>query len=159
MNTLEKETLTLREITPDDLFFLYQVYASTRMDEMVLTGWPQQQIDWFLQMQFNLQHSQWQQNNPDAEFNLILLDNTSVGRLYIDHREKQIHIIDIAILPEFRGKGIGTYFLNGLKEEAHQKAMKLSLYVEKNNPARFLYQKIGFRVVEDGEVYHLMEIE
>ena len=153
------DTLSLRKISKEDLPFLYQVYASTRWEELAVTGWPKEQIDWFLLTQFNMQHTQWQQNYPQADFDLILLDHTPVGRLYVDRWETEIRIIDIAVLPEFRGRGIGTHFLKQLKREAGQKKLLLSLHVEKNNPARSLYQRLGFRLAQEDDVYDLLEIE
>jgi ribosomal protein S18 acetylase RimI-like enzyme len=158
-NVLVNEALTLQSIKKDDDVFLYELYASTRIEEMALTGWPAQQIDWFLQMQFNLQHNQWQENYPDAAFDLILMKGQPVGRLYVDHQVVEIRVIDIAILPEFRGQGIGTYCLKQLIEEAKNVNKKLSLHVERNNPAMKLYQRLGFKVVNQGEVYFLMEIQ
>ena len=123
MNSLNDGTLTLRKIDASDTSFLYQVYASTRIDEMLLSGWSKSQIDWFLEMQFNLQHTQWQHYYPDAAFDLILLDDIPVGRLYIDRRETEIRIVDIAILPQFRSRGIGTYLLCKLIDEGKEKGI------------------------------------
>ena len=151
-------TLSLRRISTADLSFLYQVYASTRWEELAVTGWPQTQIDLFLHAQFNMQHDQWQQHYPKASFDVILLNEVPVGRLYVDRRETEIRIIDIAILPKFRGRGIGTHYLTLLKEEAKHKGLNLSLHVEKQNHARALYVRMGFKVVQEGDVYDLMEV-
>jgi ribosomal protein S18 acetylase RimI-like enzyme len=159
MNSLNDGTLTLRKIDASDTSFLYQVYASTRIDEMLLSGWSKSQIDWFLEMQFNLQHTQWQQCYPDAAFDLILLDDTPVGRFYIDRRETEIRIVDIAILPQFRGRGIGTFFLSEIINEGKGKGLPVSLHVEKNNPARSLYERMGFKLVEAGDVYDLLVVK
>ncbi|MBI9050200.1 MAG: GNAT family N-acetyltransferase [Anaerolineaceae bacterium] len=149
--------LALRKINIKDLPFLFHVYASTRSEEMVLAGWDTAQTKAFLHMQFNLQHTQWQQRFSQANFDIILLEGKSVGRFYVDRSKKEIHIIDIAILPEFRGQGIGSYLIEELIAEAKGKNKKLSLQVLKTNPVIGLYQRIGFRVVQEDDVYALME--
>jgi ribosomal protein S18 acetylase RimI-like enzyme len=148
---------SFRPIEPNDMGFLYQVYASTRMDEMALFGWPEAQIQFFLQMQFNMQHTQWRQMTPDAEFSIILVDGEPAGRLYVDRRIGEIHLIEITLLPAYRNRGIGSQIIQDLLNEAAQKKCSLSLHVQKDNPAVRLYRGLDFKVVGENDVYQLME--
>ena len=113
-------TARLRPVRPEDESFLYEVYASTRLDELALTGWTEQQKKEFLQMQFGAQHRYYHEQFPEAEFHIILIQNLPIGRLYVDRRSDEIRIIDIALLPEYRNAGIGSMFLHNLMEEAEQ---------------------------------------
>ncbi|HEX6939117.1 MAG TPA: GNAT family N-acetyltransferase, partial [Longimicrobiales bacterium] len=64
---------------------------------------------------------------------------------------------DIALLPEHRGRGIGTALLEALIAEADAAGKPVSIHVEQYNPARRLYARLGFREVEDLGVYVFME--
>lgn len=154
-----KERLSFRPIREQDVEFLYKVYAATREEEMALTGWDEQQKEEFLRMQFNLQHTQYLGNYPDASFEILLFDNIPAGRLYVDRREKEIRIIDIAVLPEFRKLGIGSTILKDLITEADEKNLPLNCHVERLNPARKLYEKLGFKLKEDRGMHFFMEKE
>ena len=80
-----------------------------------------------------------------------------IGRLYVDRRTEEIRIIDIALLPEYRGKGVGSKLIRALLDEAEQERMPVRIHVERFNPALRLYRRLGFKVVEDEGVYYLME--
>ena len=149
--------IRLKPIRPGDEEFLYQVYASTRMDEMAMVDWSKEQIESFLRMQFNAQHKYYQENYVGSRFDIILKNKTSVGRLYVARWEKEVRIIDIALLPEFRRKGIGSKLLKDIMAEAANDDKPVSIHVEHNNPALSLYQMLGFHQIDDTGVYFLME--
>lgn len=158
---MEKETnlelIDFRPMTDKDLEFMYAVYADSRADEMAMTGWPPKQVDAFLRQQFELQHKQYIEHYKGAQFDVILYDGEKVGRLYILRREEDIRIIDIALLHQFRRKGIGSKIMNDLVNEADEKKTTLSLHVETNNPAMGLYERMGFEKGELRGVYYYME--
>lgn len=147
----------LQPASGEDAEFLYQVYVSTREIEMALTGWPPENIEKFLRFQFNLQDTQYRRNYPDAEFSVIYLDRQRVGRLYINQTDKEIRIIDISLLSEFRHRGLGTYILQGIIAQADAAGLPMRLSVGFDNPARNLYKKLGFTVTNDSGVYLAME--
>lgn len=149
--------LTLRASGPSDEEFLFNVYSSTRADEMALVDWTGEQKAAFLRMQFEAQSRSYLENYPGAEFNIILLDGKPVGRLYIHRRPNEIRIMDIAILPEFRRRGIGTFFMNQVLEDAKSSSTTVTIHVERFNPAMQLYKWLGFHLKEDRGVYHLLE--
>jgi len=141
-----------------DLAFLCRLYASTRQEELAQTGWPQAQIDSFLQQQFEAQHVHYMKHFAKAKFDLIL--NTRgqpIGRLYLDERQDEIRIIDIALLPANRGNGIGGRILEDILAQAQKSHKPVRIHVEKNNPAMRLYRRLGFFPVEDQGVYELLE--
>lgn len=153
-----KPGITLRPITPEDMDFLCQVYTSTRQEEMALvTDWSEAQKAAFLQMQFNAQHAHYAEHYPRAQFEIILLDGTPIGRLYVDRRVKEIRIVDITLLPEYRNRGIGSGFLKEIMNEGTQTGLPITIHVEMFNPALRLYDRLGFRRIADHGVYYLME--
>ncbi|MHB8628921.1 MAG: GNAT family N-acetyltransferase [Aggregatilineales bacterium] len=151
-------TVTLRPIAlPDDLDFLYQVYASTRAAEMALVGWTDAQKEAFVRFQFNAQHQYYQENYGDARFDVILQVEQPVGRLYVQRPPDQLHIIDITVLPEYQHRGIGTALLQTLIAESEQTKRPIQIHVEQFNPALHWYQQLGFEQIELYGVYFRME--
>lgn len=150
-------SLRLRPITPADDAFLARVYASSRAEELAITGWPEELKADFCRRQFDAQSAYYAQNYPGASFQIIERDGWPVGRLYVDRLEKEIRIVDITLLPEFRGSGIGTKLLRELQAEARPAGKSLTIHVERFNRALSLYQRLGFQEVEDEGVYLLME--
>lgn len=149
--------ITLRPLTSEDTDFLYQVYASTREAELALVDWPEAQKTAFLQMQFNAQHTDYSKNYPEAQFQIILLDGAPIGRLYVDRDLKEIRIVDISLLPEYRNRGIGSGLLKEILNEGAQAGLSVSIHVEMFNPALRLYDRLGFHRIADQGVYYLME--
>jgi ribosomal protein S18 acetylase RimI-like enzyme len=149
--------LHLRDATSDDEAFLRAVYAGTRADELALTGWEEEQKGVFCQMQFDAQDRHYRLHYPGAQFLVIESDGIPAGRLYVHHGENEIRILDISLLPAHRGAGIGTRLLCGLQAEAAALGRPLTIRVEKFNPAQRLYQRLGFRQMEDQGAYLSME--
>jgi len=149
--------IILRDIQSTDEEFLSSVYASTRADEMALVNWTREAKDTFLRMQFEAQGRYYKEIYPDAQYQIIQLDDKPVGRLYVHRRKNEIRIIDIALLPEFRKRGIGYTLLKGILEEGKNQNLPVTIHVERFNSAIQLYERLGFRQIEDQGVYYLME--
>src|ERR1700710_392939 len=149
-------SISLRPVVPDDLSFLKRVYASTREEELARVPWTDEQKMAFLEMQFSAQHQDYQRNYPDASYDVIVRDDVSLGRLYVHRRPEEIAIIDIALLPEHRGVGIGGALLRDLIAEAERAQKPLTIYVEKDNRALTLYRRLGFVETDDTGVYWRM---
>jgi ribosomal protein S18 acetylase RimI-like enzyme len=137
--------------------FLCAMYATTRVGEMALIDWDDAQKQTFLTMQFNAQYQHYVAQFPNASQDILELDNERIGRLYTDRLQHKIHIIDITLLPEFRGRGIGGILLQKLLDEAAAAGKCVSICVEQSNPAKRLYQRLGFRMVQDDGIYGQME--
>jgi ribosomal protein S18 acetylase RimI-like enzyme len=148
--------LTFRRITEADLPFLARVYAATRAEELAVTGWSEEQKTAFLQDQFRGQHAHYQKYYPNADWLVTTHGADDVGRLYIERWPTQHRIIDIAFLPEHRGKGFGGALLRDLLDEAAACGKAATIHVEKLNPAMRLYRRLGFATEEDKGVYDLM---
>lgn len=150
------ESLRLRPITPADDAFLARVYASSRAEELAVTGWSEELKEEFCRRQFDAQSAYYTTNYPGASFQIIERDGWPVGRLYVDRWEKEIRIVDITLLPDFRGSGMGTKLLCDLQDEARSAGKSLTIHVERFNRALRLYERLGFQQVEDKGVYLLM---
>lgn len=151
------EYISFRPIEEKDMEFLYQVYASTREKELLQLDWDAAKKEAFLRMHFTAQHQHYQKYYAEAEYSVILVDGVLAGRLYLDRRKDEIRIIDIALLPSYRGRGLGTSILKDIQAEGCKKGLPVRINVEQFNPAMGLYNKLGFKKVGDAGVYNLME--
>ena len=149
--------VTRRPIQPDDEDFLYTVYAGTRSDELAVVDWDEARKTAFLKMQFSAQHKHYQEHFPNAAFEIVLLDGNPIGRLYVDRREDEIRLIDIALLPKYRNGGIGTSLLKELMAEAATAHKPVRIHVERFNRALRLYQQLGFTTIAEHGAYFLLE--
>ena len=147
---------TLRPVQKEDEELLLELYSSTRADELALVPWDAAQKQAFLQMQFSAQQKHYRAYFPHATHEMILADGQAVGRLYVDRRETEIRILDITLLPQARGRGIGTQILLDLMKEADHRNQSCSIYVESFNRSLGLFQRLGFVKTEESGASWLM---
>lgn len=148
--------ITFRPVRDEDRDFLCQLYASTRQEEMALVDWSETEKQAFLTMQFEAQHRYYMEHFAQAEFSIIERGGVAIGRLYLDRRIDEHRLIDIALLPDYRGQGLGSFLLRQILDEARTVGKPVGIHVERNNPALRLYQRLGFQHVDDYGVYFLM---
>jgi ribosomal protein S18 acetylase RimI-like enzyme len=149
--------LALRPAGPGDAELLYRIYASTREDELAVVPWDASQKEAFLRMQFAAQDRYYHATFPAASYDLIVSGEQVLGRLYVDRGEAAWLVLDIALLPEHRGRGIGARLLTDVLAEAGAAAKPVQIHVERFNPAQRLYDRLGFRQVADEGVYLRLE--
>ncbi len=141
-----------------DAKFLEKVYFSTRIDEFAMLGWGTEQLEAFFKMQLDYQFKAYKMQFPNAEHFVIKLENESVGQMITCCEEDDYRLVDIAVLPEFRGKGIGSYLINDLIIKAAKENKKVALLVLKTNSKAFkLYESLGFSVNGEDDMYFSME--
>jgi ribosomal protein S18 acetylase RimI-like enzyme len=148
--------VSYRPASDDDLPFLARVYASTREEELAVTGWPADVREQFLAHQFDAQHRHYQAHYPAAEWLVIERDGEAIGRLYLEEWTAEFRIIDIALLPSARGGAIGGAILADILESAGRAGKAVSIHVEKNNRAMSLYRRLGFVRTDEHGIYDLM---
>ena len=151
-------TVELRPVSDSDNEFLLSVYGSTREDELAQVEWAEGQKEMFLRWQFDLQRGEYSTRFPDAAYHVIVVDDRPAGRVWVGADEEQIRLLDIALLPEFQNRGVGTALLRRLMDQAAQagKALRHMVFVLNNNADRF-YERLGFTVIEDLGAYRHME--
>ena len=111
----------------------------------------------FIEMQFDAQDRWYRLQYPQATFDVVVVDGEPAGRLYVNRGEGEVRIVDIALLPEHRGGGVGTSLLRDLIGEADAAAKSVTIHVERLNPALRLYERLGFALAEDKGVYLFLE--
>ena len=148
--------ISYRQFTEEDMPFVAELYASTRRDEVAMTGWPTEMQEAFLNQQHEAQHSHYSLHFADAEWLIIEREGEAIGRLYLRDVPDDLHIIDISLIPENRGKGIGGAIMQDILDQARGRGKGVSIHVERNNPARSLYARLGFEMIEDRGVYDFL---
>jgi len=149
--------VTLRPAGDEDRDFLFEVYAATRTEELAQVPWSDAQKHAFLWQQFEAQDHEYRRAYPDGIFSVVELSGNRVGRLYLRHGASDSRIVDLALLPAYRGWGIGSRLLGELAREADRAGRSLSIHVEVfNSGARRLYERFGFALAEDKGVYLLL---
>ncbi len=142
---LAADGLSLRPVADTDRPFLEHLYRLVRWDEFAPTGWPDATKTAFLAQQFDFQRRQYEQVYPGAEFHVIVHGDEPIGRIYVDRTGRDLALIEISLLPEWRGRGIGAALLEHLQQEVGAGLRdRVSLQVNPENPARRLYARMGF---------------
>lgn len=118
--------------------------------------WPEAAKLAFLAEQSDLQHRHYVANYPGADLLLIESDSIPIGRIYVYRSAREIRLMDIALVPDWRNRGIGTRLLRELMAEARSTGSSLTLHVEPTNPAQRMYQRLGFRLIEQRGVYDFL---
>jgi ribosomal protein S18 acetylase RimI-like enzyme len=155
--TPPREAITFRRCVEADVPFLRHLYGTTREAELRHVDWTGEQKRVFLDMQFQAQKMYYEEQYPGCAFLVIELEGRPIGRLYLDRGDDDIRIVDIALLPERRGLGIGRMLMEEILAEGEAARKAVTIHVEHDNPAMRLYTRLGFRHVDTNGVYHLME--
>jgi ribosomal protein S18 acetylase RimI-like enzyme len=143
--------------SPENHEFLYQLYASTRMQEFASLGWTPAQLDVFLRMQFNAQQRWYEEAYQGAEHRIIFQDDKPIGRILVHHQPEAALLVDIALLPEHRNHGIGAKLISELIAQSEKAGVPVRLQVLKTNPAQHLYVRLGFVKTGEDQMYIQME--
>lgn len=142
-------------ITEADNPFYFTVYASSREAEIASWGWNREEQQAFLRMQYQCQQQSYQMQYPHLESRIVLCSNAPAGRILLAKNETQTVLVDITLLPDFQNRGIGSALLKDL-QGGIDAGESLRLTVLNTNPARWLYNRLGFQILEAGEPYSTM---
>lgn len=150
--------VSLRPVTDADQEFLIGVYASTRASELAQVDWDDSQKDAFIRWQYAMQKQEYDTRYPVARYNVILVDDQPAGRIWVGIDDRQIRLLDIALLTEFQNRGVGAYLLRQLIDESkrEQKPLRHMVFMLNDNAHRF-YERLGFVEIEDVGGYKHME--
>ncbi|QLE87647.1 GNAT family N-acetyltransferase [Shewanella sp. Scap07] len=158
MSHLQLAALKLKQYSDADLSFLTRLYITVRRDEFQAANWPETQLTQFLTQQFSAQYDYYCQHYCADSFNIIFYQSQPIGRLFVEYRHDDIRVVDISLLPEYRNKGIASYYFQQLFDQAKSSQRCVTIHVERNNPARHLYERLGFKFKsQTDDVYLLMQ--
>lgn len=156
-SVLSDKGFALRPETEADVPFLRRLYISTRWEELApLANWTDAEKIAFLDSQFDAQRSYYLVHYASAAFDVLEVQGVPAGRLYLDRQADTLLVVDIALLPEWCGRGIGTALIEAMFAEARLAGKGVTISVEKFNPAQRLYRRLGFREYAEDDVYWFM---
>jgi len=155
--TLAEQGFALREEVEADLPFLRRLYLSTRWEELAITQWTAEQKTAFLESQFALQRHHYRTYYASTEWGVLQQHGEPAGRLYLYREPKHLNVVDVALLPEWRGRGVGTALMQAVCAAARAEGKTVTIAVEKYNPAQTLYRRLGFQETSDEGLYWFME--
>jgi ribosomal protein S18 acetylase RimI-like enzyme len=142
----------------EDEDFLYELYATTRADELALTDWDALQRENFLRMQLAAQKASYYARFPDSQHSIVMLDESMVGRMWVARTDEEFRLLDIALMPAYFNAGIGTLLVSNLITEAIAAGKPLRHMVSKTNPAALrFYERLGFTVIDEISTHFQME--
>ena len=150
-------SVALRPVTPSDESLMFDVYAGSRAVELEPVPWSDEEKSAFLRFQFEAQNRHYATRFTEADYSVVVSDGEPVGRLWVDQRDDEIRILDIALLPDKREQGIGTRLLTDLLADARATNKPVRIYVETYQRSFGLFDRLGFRVTKDDRVSRLME--
>jgi GNAT superfamily N-acetyltransferase len=152
----DPNSISLRPVTTDDERFLFEVFRSSRGDDLRELGWDEDRIGQFLDMQFKAQRRLYQSEYPRADDQIVLWEGNSAGRLIVGRRDHEIRCVDVALLPAHQNAGIGAFLIRGLQDEAERADKPLRLRVIRFNRAVSLFERLGFvRTSETGTHFQM----
>ncbi len=138
---------SLRTISDADYLWLWSLKRET-MRTYVEQTWGKWDDDW--------QAERFRQNFRPDHVQVIVLDGHDAGLLHVVRSPEEIRLVNIQISPEFQNRGLGTEVMHRLLAEARREKLPLRLQVLKVNPARRLYERIGFTVAGETETHFQM---
>jgi ribosomal protein S18 acetylase RimI-like enzyme len=149
--------LFLRPSVQDDQEFLFQLFASTRAQEFAALGWDRVQLEALLRMQWSTQQRWYETAYAPSQQQIVMYGEAPIGRMIVQHVGAAKTLVDISLMPEHRGRGIGSRLLGDLIDQCSQEKVCLRLQVLKTNPAARLYRRLGFVISGEDEMYFQME--
>jgi len=152
----QRPPIALRPEQPADEGFLLDLYASTRQAELNLTNWDAATRSAFVRMQFTAMRQGYAGMFPGGQFSIVLFSGLAVGRIVVHRGDHEIRLVDMALTPEMRNRGIGASLVQTLQAEARQAGKPLSLHVLKGNRVVRFYERLGFHYAGDFGIYHEM---
>jgi ribosomal protein S18 acetylase RimI-like enzyme len=152
-------TITLRSVTADDRELLFRIYASAREDELAVVPFSAQEKNAFLRMQFAARERTFGERFSTGDQLMIERDGEAIGSLWVHRHDSELRVLDVALLPEHRGAGVGTHLMSSLIREARSRGVPLRLSVlSRGTAARRFYERLGFTAVGKPSVYQSMEL-
>ena len=136
--------MSIRLADSDDATFLRRLADDIRSAEFAPLDLAPAALEQLLDMQHVAQSSQYAQAFPQAIDHIVTAAGEPIGRLLVDESGATIDLVDIAVLSRLHGQGIGTAVLRDLIERSEQTQQPITLHVIDANPARQLYERLGW---------------
>ena len=141
---MQAASISLRSETTEDEPFLRDLYLSVRDCETGIRELDPGARTRLLQEQFQFQRSDYRLRYPHANFLIVQANEQPAGRFYLNHAADSIHVIDISLLPEFQGHGVGSTLIRTVQAEARRSGRAVTLFAHPRRAGSGFYQRLGF---------------
>lgn len=150
--------LRLRPEQEQDQAFRFQLFCESRPAEFALLQFEPAVFDQLMRFQFQAQTLSYRADFPNARFDIIELNGAPIGRIVVDRPGTVLHIVDQAIVPSLRSRGLGTTIMKALMDEAGAAGLPVRLKVAlSNDPSMRLYLRLGFKPIHSEPLHVEME--
>jgi ribosomal protein S18 acetylase RimI-like enzyme len=150
--------IALRPVINQDEPFLYEVFKTGLGSQFAELPWPPEAIEQLVRMQFNARHSSYSSQYPNSQHSIVLAGGVEAGHIWVHRDESSLHLIEIELLPQYRGQGIGSSLFRDLMKEAEAAGVPLLSGVATNNPGSLaLHRRLGFEIISQDELYWYLE--
>ncbi len=150
------QSIALRSLEADDDAFLFEVYQSSRGEDLTSMGWDAERVRNFLETQYAAQQRFLKANYPQREDRIIMLDTQPIGRLVVERTDQEIRVVDVALLPQYRNSGIGTHLIRELLAEAARLGKPFRTQIIRSSTAIGLFERLGIvKIGETGSHYQM----
>jgi GNAT superfamily N-acetyltransferase len=147
----------LRRVAEADRDFLFGLFVRDREQEFAHVSWSADQTRQLIRMQFDAQQRHYRSRFPVAAHDLVLVNGEAGGQLYLDRQVNQFVVVDFALMPEFRRLGLGSRIMASVQADAAAGGMRITGHVHRANPAARFWQRLGFVLAEEDDLYFKME--
>ena len=152
------DQLTWRRGAAADEPLLFALFAAGKAPEFAPLGLSAQQLQPLIEMQFRARQQAYAQTYPAAVDMILCLENgTPVGRHLVERQTNCYRCIDLAVLPQYRNRGIGIWAIRQIQQLSALESVSFRLCVARTNPALRLYERLGFIRVSGDELSYEME--
>ena len=148
-------SLSLIPVKDSDKPFLIELYTSTRAEEMSPVPWSDEQKQAFLQMQFEAQDRSYRERYPKASFDIIKLNDESIGRFYFAELADEFRIIDLAFLSQHFDKDTFIKLIRKVLQKGETSGKAVQIYLESFNPLAEIFTDLGFQKIGQHGIYFL----
>jgi ribosomal protein S18 acetylase RimI-like enzyme len=143
---------------PSDDAFLFALFCQSRGPGENFAFLEPALREQLMRQQFIGQSAGYRAQYPNARFEILEQDQQTIGRVVVDETFEAMTIVDLALLPEWRGRGIGSYAINTILAEAREARKPVFLCVfASNTDALRLYRRLGFEICSASEIDICME--
>jgi RimJ/RimL family protein N-acetyltransferase len=150
--------LRLRSERPEDRTFRFRLFCDSRPPEWYQVTLEPSVREQVMRMQFEAQTKTYAARFPKARFDIVELEGEPVGRIVVNRPGVMVHVVDHAIVPGLRNRGLGTSIMQALMDEAAEARVPVRLKVaDANDPSLKLYLRLGFKPIETAPFYIELE--
>jgi len=151
-------SISLRPAQKSDDPFFYEVFRSVRATEFAVLGLLPEQLEMLIKQQYEARTGSYEAQFPDSGNSVVLSGDTPIGQFWVFRTPEEFLVVDIALLPDHRGGGVGATLMKQFMAEADAARVPVRVTVATNNPGSLrFHQRLGFRIISEDPMYYNME--